>query len=185
MKTKNRANHAANYAFTAGERILVDANVWLYLFPPARQPATSWATSYSSAFARLLQAKSVAMVDALVLSEFLNRYVRIEYDASWRQAYRSYKAFRQSADSAQVLQSATAEVGRILKVATPCDTPLAGANLASVLDAVEGGVLDFNDGLLIENCRRNCWKLLTNDGDMTVGGIEVLTTNRKLLSECP
>lgn len=185
MKTKNRANNAANYSFAAGERILVDANVWLYLCPPAGQPAPPWAAGYSNAFARLLRAKSVPMVDALVLSEFLNRYVRIEYEASWRGSYPNYKAFRQSPDSAQVLQSATAEIGLILKAATPCDTRLAGTDLPSVLNAVESGVIDFNDGLLIENCRINGWKLLTNDGDMTIGGIQVLTTNGALLRSCP
>lgn len=185
MKTKNRAHDAATYTFTEGERILVDANVWLYLCPPAGQLARRWAVGYSNAFAKLLRAKSVPLVDALVLSEFLNRYVRIEYEASWKSAYPSYKDFRQSSDSAQILHSVAAEIGLILRAATPCDTLFAGADLVSVLTAVESGVIDFNDGLLVENCRINGWKLLTNDSDMTVGGIEVLTTHKGLLSSCP
>lgn len=185
MKTKNRALDAATYAFSAGEQILIDANVWLYLFPPAAQPAGSWAASYSKAFSRLLKAKAVPMVDALVLSEFLNRYVRIEYDASWKSKYPKYKDFRQSSDSAQVLSAAVAEINLILQAATSCDSLLVAVNIQDVLGAVQTGAIDFNDGLLIESCRINGWKLLTNDADIRIGGIEVLTAHKGLLASCP
>lgn len=184
MKTKNKAFNAKLYAFTQGEPILVDANVWLYLYPPGAQPAPTWAKSYSGAFARMLQAKAKPIVDALILSEYLNRYVRLEYDAFWKPTYPKYKDFRQSADGTGVLQQAVAELGQILKVATPHDTQLAGMDLPALLAAVQSGAIDFNDGLLIQSCRQNGWKLLTHDKDMSQGGIEVLTANGKLLQAC-
>jgi hypothetical protein len=185
MQTKNKARNAAAYNFQAGEPILIDANVWLYLQPPPAQPTSGWATSYSNAFSRLLQAKAQPVVDVLILSEYLNRYIRIEYDASWRAQYPKFKDFRQSPDAANILQAAVAEIGQILKTSKACDTPLASINLPAVLGAVQNGTADFNDGLLIENCRLNGWKLLTNDSDMIMGGIELLTANRKLLQACP
>ena len=185
MKMKNRVHNAATYNFQAGESILIDANVWLYLAPPAAQPAPRWASAYSGTFARLLRAKARPLVDCLILSEYLNRYVRIEYEASWKGGYTKFKDFRQSPDGVGVLGAAVAEVAQILKAASARDTPLANMDLASVLTAVQNGVIDFNDGLLIENCRVNGWKLLTNDGDMAVGGIDVLTTNAALLRNCP
>jgi hypothetical protein len=39
--------------------------------------------------------------------------------------------------------------------------------------------------MLVETCRLRGWKLLTNDADMTLGGIELLTSNPKLLAACP
>lgn len=185
MKTKNSAHDAARYHFVAGKQILVDANVLLYLHPPAAQPAPWWAAAYSGTFARLLRAKSIPIVDGLVLSEYLNRYVRLEYDAFWRSSYSKYKDFRKSADGTHVLQDAVAEMKQILKTSAPHDTPLASMDIAAVLDEVENGTLDFNDGLLIQTCRLNGWKLLTHDHDMTIGGIGLLTTNRKLLQACP
>lgn len=125
------------------------------------------------------------MVDCLILSEYFNRYVRIEYDVFCKGNRSRFKDFRQSADGAGVLGAAVAEVKQILKTASAWDTPISNMDLASVLTAVQGGAIDFNDGLLIENCRINGWKLLTNDGDMTVGGIDVLTTNNALLKNCP
>lgn len=186
MQTKNKARDAASYTFRAGEPILVDANVWLYLQPPAAQPASGWAVaSYSKVFSRLLQAKAQPVVDALILSEYLNRYIRIEYDAAWKTRYPKFKQFRRSPDAATILQAAVAEIGQILKTSKACDTPLANVDLPAVLEAVQNGTADFNDGLLIENCRLNGWKLLTNDSDMTMGGIDLLTANKKLLQACP
>ncbi len=185
MKMKNRAHNAATYNFQAGESILIDANVWLYLAPPAAQPSPRWASAYSGTFARLLRAKARPLVDCLILSEYLNRYVRIEYDGSWKGGYPRFKDFRQSADGAGVLRAAVAEVEQILKAASARDTPLPNMDLPSVLAVVQNGTIDFNDGLLIENCRINGGKLLTNDGDMTIGGIDVLTANSALLRNCP
>jgi len=185
MKTKNKVHDAAAYPYQMGEPILIDANIWLYLLPPASQPTSSWAAAYSGTFSRLLQAKAQPVVDALILSEYLNRYVRLEYDAAWKTLYPKFKDFRQAADGSSVLHSAVAEVKQILKNSASRDTPLEQIDLPAVLGAVQSGTVDFNDGLLIENCRLNGWKLLTHDGDMTVGGIEVLTRNKKLLSACP
>jgi len=185
MKTKNKAHNVATYSFQAGESILIDANVWLYLLPPATQPVPWWAAAYSKAFSRLLQAKAHPVVDCLILSEYLNRCIRIEYDASWKFRHPRFKDLRQSVDGAGILRSAVAEVAQILKTTSARDTPLSGMDLGSVLSGVQSGAIDFNDGLLIENCRINGWKLLTNDSDMTVGGIEVLTTSSALLKSYP
>ena len=182
---KNKAHDASSYPFQPGEPILIDANIWLYLQPPATQPTTSRSATYSRVFANLLHARALPVVDALVLSEYLNRYIRLEYNAAWKGAYPQFKSFRKSADGALILQSAVAEIEQILNSASAHDTQLSGIDIHTVLGQVQIGTMDFNDGLLIENCRVNGWKLLTNDSDMTTGGIEVLTKNRSLLQACP
>lgn len=184
MKTTNRAHDAAHYAFQPDEPILIDANVWLYLQPPAVQPGSRLTAAYSKVYERLLKAKAQPVVDALVLSEYLNRYLRLEYDAAWRSTYPQFKVFRRSVEGIRLAQAAAADVRRILQSATPQDTPLSRSDLSMVLEAVEAGGVDFNDGILIESCRLQGWKLLTHDGDMSVGGIDVLTTNRRLLQLC-
>ena len=185
MKMNNKAHHGATYPFRNGEHILIDTNIWLYLHPPATKPASSWeVTRYSNVFARLLRAKAQPVVDALILSEYLNSYIRIEY-AAWKSTYPKFKDFRNSADAVAILRSAVAEVGQILNTAVPHDTALTNIDLPAVLGAVQSAVLDFNDGLLIENCRKHGWKLLTNDADMQLGGIDLITHNKRLLTACP
>ncbi len=41
-----------------------------------------------------------------------------------------------------------------------------------------------NDAILIDICKRRSLKLITHDGDFHSGGIEILTTNPKLLKAC-
>lgn len=183
--TKNKAYDTAKYVFQAGERVLVDANVWLYLQPPACKPAPYYAGRYSVAMKNLITAKAQAVIDSLVLSEYINRYMRIEYEASYRAVYPKYKDFRTSPDFTPVAKNAIAEAKQILSMVASEDTVLSKVNVTDILNETEAGTLDFNDGVMVEMCRLSGWKLMTNDADMQLGGIEVLTTNPKLLKACP
>lgn len=182
---RNKAHDVAKYVFSKGEQILIDANVWLYLQPPSVQPPPRFAWQYSNALKQILSAGAKPVIESLILSEYLNRYLRLEYDFGWRTKYPKFKDFRKSSDFAPVAQSAVADAKTILKLAVPQDTQFCAIDLAAVLAETEAGSLDFNDSVLVENCRLQGWKLLTNDGDMTLGGIDVLTTYKPLLAACP
>ncbi|MBU1235380.1 MAG: PIN domain-containing protein [Gammaproteobacteria bacterium] len=181
---KNRAHDLTAYAFSKGDALLLDTNVWLYLFPAPSNKQPAFAASYSGAFKKMLAAGAHLAMDALVLSEYLNRYCRIEWTALHKAAHPDFKRFRQSADYAPVGQGAALYAKNILKQCARHDHPFASINVAQVVADFESGSNDFNDGLLAETCRINGWKLVTNDGDFTQGGIEVLTTNRKLIASC-
>jgi predicted nucleic acid-binding protein len=182
--TKNKAHNAATYRFQEGEAIFIDANVWLFLHPPAGGQSSGWAVDYSDIYKRLLEAKAQPVTDALVLSEYLNRYFRLEYDGGWRQQYRDFKAFRKSSYFKGLAEDAIAEVRQITKKALIEDTPLKSLNFDDILTETESGTLDFNDAILVESCRHHGWKLLTNDEDCAVGGIEVITALPALLRAC-
>lgn len=55
---KNKAHNLTSYSFSHGEQILVDTNVWIYLFPAPGYPPYSYAKQYSDAFFRLVDAKA-------------------------------------------------------------------------------------------------------------------------------
>src|SRR5215467_15977623 len=75
---KNKAHHIPTYAFVKGEPLLLDANVWLYLFQAPSDPNTAPAPDYSAAFKEMLNAGSHLVMDPIILSEYLNAYCRIE-----------------------------------------------------------------------------------------------------------
>ena len=133
----------------------------------------------------MLSAGVQLVMDVVVLSEYLNAYCRIEWRARYRPRYPRFKAFRQSVDFPAVGSGAAVYARAMLRQVTRHDHPFAALDVFRVLADFEAGSNDFNDGLLAETCRRNNWKLVTNDADFTFGGIEVLTTNRKLLAACP
>ncbi len=182
---KNKAVNAKTYVFKPAEQIFLDTNIWLYLKPPASQPTPMWTSEYSFVFARLLKAKAELVTDVTVLSEYLNAYTRIEYRAHGGDfRYRSFKHFRQSAEGKIVLKSVVTELHQILTIATLVNVKLANMAVASLLDDVESGSVDFNDRLIAANCQANEWKLISNDADLISGGISILTLNKRLLQDC-
>lgn len=182
---KNKAYDAQVYSFQANESIIVDANIWLYLQPPATQPTPQWAIAYTAVFSKLIKSKAHILIDSHILSEYINRYLRIEYNGGYKYSYKDFKVFRCSADGRKIAQQVVSEIQNILNFARPIDTLLSKFNMLEIMNEIQKGAIDFNDGIIVENCQMHGSKLLTNDGDMTVGGIEVLTTNAKLLQACP
>lgn len=181
---RNKAHDLTIYPFSSGDTLLFDANIWLYLFPAPSGFLPGFAKKYSAALKRILVAKVPLALDVLVLSEYATSYCRIEWRALYQTAYPSFKKFRQSADFASIGQAAALYANSILKLCTRKDHLFATVNIAQVLTDFEAGIADFNDGLIAEACRQHNWKLVTSDADFTEGGIELLTTNPKLLAVC-
>lgn len=182
---KNKAFNLSSYSFSSGENVFVDANIWLYLFNPPHNPQARFARSYSSAFNNLVRAKAQPVLDPLVLSEYLNRYCRLEYVAGFKNTYREFKGFRKSPDFASVASDAKLFASRIVGLCQIHSTPASDLDLAQALDDFECGQIDFNDAVIVDICKKLNLKLLTNDSDFQTGGIEVLTTNPTLLRACP
>lgn len=181
---KNKAHNVAAYAFKKEEPLLLDTNVWLYLYPPPSGRPSAQAKAYSAAFKNMLGAGARLVMDAMVLSEYLNVYCRIEWNALGA-AKPDFKAFRKSAAFLPVGKGAATYAHAMLKICSRHDHPFAAADVTQLLADFEAGTNDCNDGLLAEACRLQGWKLVTNDSDFTTGGIEVLTSHPVLLKACP
>lgn len=181
---RNRAHDLTTYAFQKDEPLLLDTNVWIYLFPAPSDKPSHHATGYSNALKKMRTTGSRLLMDALILSEYLNRYCRIEWTALHKRSYPDFKAFRKSPAFQTMGQGAAVSARSMLKLCTRHDHPFATADVGRVLADFEAGSNDLNDGLLVETCRHHNWKLVTNDGDFVEGGIEVLTTNPRLLKAC-
>lgn len=180
----NKAYDLASYSFSSGEQVLIDTNIWLYLFPAPGDPKRPFAQQYSSAFGRLISAQARPVLDPLVLSEYLNRYCRIEWEGGYKAKYSNFKMFRTSSDFLSVGNSAKIFASKILGCCHLHPTSAKELNLKQALTDFAAGELDFNDALLVAVCQKRGIKLMTNDGDFKQGGIEVLTTNPKLLKAC-
>jgi len=185
MKMNNKAYDLTSYSFSQGERILIDTNIWLYLFPAPGDPKQKFAKEYSSAFSQLVNAQAVPVLDLMVLSEYLNRYCRIEWEGRFKDRFSRFKNFRKSKDFLSVASSAQKFA---MKFFGFCQTNLVLSNESDIKLALAGfasGKTDFNDALLVNICKKQNWKLMTNDADFQHGGIEVLTTHPQLLKACP
>ena len=103
------------YQFTKSDVFLFDANIWIYIYVP--QEANRWtAKVYSKALAEISKAKGAIFIDVLVLSEFINRYARLEYGRVKNQgAFRYFKDYRKSAVFMPVAKAIADASRRILE----------------------------------------------------------------------
>ena len=181
---KNKAYDLFSYTFSTDEQILLDTNIWLYLFPAPGNPPYNFAQQYSTAFANLVSAQAQPVLDPMVLSEYLNRYIRIEWEGSYKSTYLRFKDFRNSPDFSAVASAAETFAKKILSFCQVHSIPASELDLSMALADFSSGNVDFNDAILVDICKKRNLKLMTNDGDFQNGGIEVLTTNPRLLRAC-
>jgi len=174
---------ALRYAFSDKDRILVDANVWLYLFAP-HPPGSPAVRAYSAVFTGMQKNRANLYLDVLVLSEFVNRYARLEHQIqknAGAAVSHDFKTFRDSPDFVPIAQAIQASVMKIGRYAKALDHPLTACDLPAVLAGFATGGRDINDELLAHCCKTHGLVLLTNDADLGHTGVTILTTSPQLL----
>lgn len=187
---KNKAHDLATWNFTAADRILPDANFWINVFGPASsvvQP-TMRIRNYSNALGRLMARKASMFIDVTIMSEFVNTLARLEFNSNFRgngYGASEFKRFRNSSDFIPTARMIEREFGKILRISQCVDHPFSSWDLPGLLSDFGKGGEDFNDQLIIEITKHYDLKLLTDDGDMVNGGVDILTANRNLIRNCP
>ena len=192
---KNKAYYVSRYTFTAGELVLPDANIWLFLYSPASMALPAWRQTqiapYSVAWNDLHSNDAKACLDPLVMCEVVNRLLDEEWaridprDLRGNRRYSNRKRFRKSVDYAGAAAAVEATARLILADAQSLDHPFTRWDLNAMLTEFGSSSTDWNDQMIVENCRLHGCKLLTDDADHTEGGIDVITANRNLVAACP
>ncbi len=173
--------NASTHPFYSQDEILFDANIWLYLEGLPGQPQ-HWVDAYSALLERILVRRCVLVTAPLVLSEFINRYLAIEYGAWAHHRSKSRKEFRSSAAFGPALASLDHACRNILN---QCGrTTRKGITLAELRADAEtfgNGGHDFNDLVLARLCRHDNLILVTNDADLAaIDGLTIVTANQRL-----
>jgi predicted nucleic acid-binding protein len=193
---RNKAYDVSSHVFSAVDRILPDANIWLYLYSSATVAYPSWLqrqiAPYYKAWKNLPVQGAKVFMDPLVFSEVINRLLDDEWlridppDPRTRaRTYAKRKDFRRSADYPAAARTVEALGRQIMSGAEALDHSFSCWNLDEMLTDFGSGWMDWNDQLIVETCRFHGLKLLTHDGDHVIGGLEVLTANAILLAACP
>jgi predicted nucleic acid-binding protein len=171
------------YVFKATDELLVDANVWFFLYGP-HPPGSPKAAVYSGALARILAAHSRIFVDVLIISEFVNRYARLKHNILQGRpgVPRDFKQFRKSLTFKALAKDIAADVRKLLANCARVDSGFAALEIESLVAEYEQGDSDFNDLVLADLCKSKGFKLVTDDGDFKGKDVVVLTANKRLLN---
>lgn len=180
----SKAQDINGYRFSKTDKLFFDANIWLYVYGPQGNPGDPKARTYSGALANAMRAGSLILADVLVVSEFINRFARLEHQALYvvGKAPQDFKQFRNSPAFQPVAQAIVAAVRKILKLAARTESDFAAVDINALLTEFEGGGYDFNDQVLARLCLSQNLKLVTHDGDFKKAGIDILTANRRILT---
>lgn len=170
------------YHFKSHDGVLFDANIWMYIYGPPSHISSQYRYAYTSALRRIRGAGCQIVLDALVLSEFINAYARFFYNKLPSELKPGdFKLFRNSSSFKPVAEQIARRARKILEKSEPAKVRFESAEIVSILSEYAGGEADFNDQVLAELCRVNNLKLVTHDADFSGTNLTILTANPKLL----
>jgi predicted nucleic acid-binding protein len=169
------------HVFRPGDRYFLDANIWLDIHGPlaGKNPM---AAAYSTALDNMTRQGSQIHLDVLVLSEFVNRFARLEYKRlrpGWPPS--RFKEFRKSAAFKLVARDIALHARQILGMVLPCDSGFTSVDQPALLTRYEAGDHDLNDLIIAELCKARALTLVTHDADFRDSGLPILTANKALL----
>lgn len=173
-----------NIPAVINRRVFFDANVLLYIFWPSG--SYHWESYYSSAYARLLKQGNELLVDFIVISEIVNRAIRLEYEKhllvnNLSKSNLSFKKYRNSADGETALTDIYLMIETdILNRFTVVGKSFTKPDIQSFLTVDS---LDFSDKAILSTCQENACILLTNDVDYKTSAIDILTSNPSILKK--
>lgn len=168
-----------SYNFTQNDELLLDTNVWLFVYGP-QKPRNPKVETYSQALAKILDAQCSIYIDVLIVSEFINAYARLKWQLV-APHIKVFKVFRKSEEFKAVAQDIAADVRRVLKHCSRVENGFETSEIEGLMTEYAAGEYDFNDQIIVELCQRKGFKLVTDDGDFAGQEISIVTANRQLL----
>jgi hypothetical protein len=171
-----------NYSPKAFDTFFFDNSVWMYLFCPLGNYNQAKQKQYSSFLQSIRTCKSTIFISSLVLSEFANRYLRMDFDRWKNETGNSNAKFKRDFVGTVRYNETIIEVKRnINQIMKSCEK--SGDNF----NAIEISLIfqhipemDFNDSYYIELAKINKWKIVTDDQDFvncSSHSLEVITHN--------
>ncbi len=171
------------HTFDAGDQLLFDTNVWLFIYGSQYRTPDKRAKLYSAAYKRIREVKCRIFIDAIILSEFVNVLSRLTYNSlPAAKKPQDFKTFRRSAAFKTVAEGISDACSRIVKSCTRIESGFSSIDVDALLDRYKEGKSDFNDQILTHLCKRQGFTLVTDDGDFRVSDLQILTANRRLLA---
>lgn len=161
----NRIN-LSSFSPGPNDKIFVDNNVFMYMFYIMGNYQQEKVDAYSNTFKSMLINKSIIYTSSIVLSEFFNSYMKIEYSLLKNQYPNYKKDFRPSVDFSVLSKEITNIIkNKILTSCKKINDDFDIIDINSILKNEENIPFDFNDKYIATLCEKNKIKILTDDKD--------------------
>ena len=158
--------------------VFFDANPLIYIFW-STTPDSKEANYYGSILATLIKNNVNLAINEVVLSEIINRILRIEFNKT-DLPKEKFKEFRNSSEGKSVQEDIYKIIkNRILTNFQIVGNSFTGEDFISMLTVTK---LDFNDKLIELTCKKKNMLLLTHDLDFSLSDVDILSANRTFKS---
>lgn len=156
------------YKIDENEKVFIDANILIFLFSPDFVSSKEYQVDkYSKILELLILNNNELYINSLVISEFINRCLRIDFEKNFQDKSRNKdfkREYRDSAKYIQTLRIIKKEIKKFLKLnVKQIHDSFDRVDILEELDHLDK--LDFNDLMIVKSIETYGLKLLSDDGD--------------------
>jgi len=163
--------------------IFFDANILIYLFWATGKEQRHLENKYATIYSEILKKGLSKYVNFVVLSEVVNRTLRISWEEyldikSLSKSELSFKKFRNSKKGIK----AQKEIATIINEIIFGDFEVIEDffSKSDIADFLNIETLDFSDKAILKTCSQHDYILLTHDSDYFDSEIDILTCNSRI-----
>lgn len=165
------------------KKIFFDANILIYLFGYGTPTIANWENQYARLYSNLNKQNSKFIIDFIVISEFVNRAIKIEYknylaSNNITEKDCKYKVYRNSKDGKDALNDIYLSVTD--DILTQFEVVEKSYSKDDLISMCSVDSLDFSDKAIAKICEDNQFILLTNDTDFKNVNIDILSCHKKI-----
>lgn len=157
-----------SYTPTLHDIFFFDSNIWMYLFAPLGGYDQRKQNIYSDFYYSALRNKSTIYINSLILSEFANATLKLDFkhwvreqntvsELFFKKNYIPTERYKETA------KSVNSAIRNILATSERMSDNFNAINLDRVLSHLE--IVDFNDSYFEDYCKISNLKLVTDDKD--------------------
>ena len=143
-----------------------DNNIWMFLFCPIGNHNQQKQRIYSAFLDILIQRKATIFVNSLVISEFTNASLRLDYNLWNRETGVNHdfkKDYVGSDRYSETVDEIKAALNNIFRLTQRVPDDFNAINISAIQEHLEN--IDFNDSYYIEQAAMKNWIIVTDDRD--------------------
>lgn len=161
-----------DYSPKTSEVYFFDNNVWMFLFCPLGNYEKDFRQRvYSRLFENLISLKIPIFINTLVLSEFCNAYLKLDFNLTNNNPDTAgmFKSFKKDFVGSEQYTKTVKEIKRnienILKLTEKCSDEFTSINMTDVLS--DFTKIGFNDSYYMTLSLKKKWIIVSDDSDFT------------------
>ncbi len=155
------------YSPRSSDIFFFDNNVWMYIFCPLGNYNKAKQSIYSSLLQNITSAKGTIFINSLILSEFTNRYLRMDFE-QWKKQNNYYNfGFKKDYIGTEQYRDTVKEIKRIINIILSfCEKSSDNFNAVNLDEVLKHfSDIDFNDSYYLELANIDNLKIVTDDND--------------------